>query len=79
MEDSREREKMKVINVEITPRRNEAVDRLIKRFTKKVKKEGILQTVRDRKYYEKPSVKKKKVAKERKKVLDKLKRQRDTI
>tara|TARA_R110000824_G_scaffold31089_14_gene101582 strand:+ start:3813 stop:4025 length:213 start_codon:yes stop_codon:yes gene_type:complete len=70
---------MKVINVEITPRRNEAVDRLIKRFTKKVKKEGILQTVRDRKYYEKPSVKKKKVAKERKKVLDKLKRQRDTI
>ena len=70
---------MKAINVEVTPRRNEAVERLIKRFTKKVKKEGILQAARERKYYEKPSDKKKRVAKQRKKVLDKLKRQRDTI
>tara|TARA_R100000808_G_C2152959_1_gene162773 strand:+ start:3817 stop:4035 length:219 start_codon:yes stop_codon:yes gene_type:complete len=69
----------KVINVEITPRGKESVERMLKRFTRKVKKEGILQTIRDKRYYEKPSVKKQRTRKQRKKVLDKLKRERDTI
>jgi|TARA_R110000824_G_scaffold197923_4_gene381672 small subunit ribosomal protein S21 len=69
----------KNINVEIVPRNNESVERLLKRFTRKIKKEGIIQEVRDRRYYEKPSAKKAKVAKQRKKILDKLKRERDTI
>jgi|TARA_R110000796_G_scaffold175738_1_gene292718 small subunit ribosomal protein S21 len=69
----------KNINVEIVPRNNESVERLLKRFTRKLKKEGIIQEVRDRRYYEKPSAKKAKVAKQRKKILDKLKRERDTI
>ena len=63
----------KNINVEIVPRNNESVERLLKRFTRKIKKEGIIQEVRDRRYYEKPSAKKAKVAKQRKKILDKLK------
>ena len=32
------------------------VDRMIRRFTKKVKKEGVLETVKEGRYYKKPSV-----------------------
>ena len=42
----------------------ESNERLIRRFLKKVKKERIVEEVRDRKHYEKPSVKKK-IKKER--------------
>ena len=45
------------INVEVEPRRNEAIERTLKRFTKKVKKEKILEEYRNRMYYEKPSSK----------------------
>jgi len=31
-------------------------DRMIRRFTKRVKKEGVLETVRDKRYHKKPSV-----------------------
>ena len=55
------------INVEVEPRRNETIERTLKRFSRKVKKEGILQHVRDRMRYEKPSVKKKRAQKQRKK------------
>jgi len=48
------------INVEIKPKHNEHPDRLIRRFTRKVKKEGILDEVRERRYYEKPSTRKRK-------------------
>jgi len=34
---------------------NNNVDRMIRRFTKKVKKEGIIEEVRNRKYYKKPT------------------------
>ena len=34
------RKKAKPVNVEVTPRKNESPERMIKRFTKKVKKEG---------------------------------------
>ena len=68
----------KPINVEPLSRKNEPVERMIKRFTKKVKKEKILEYYRDRMYHEKNSDKKRRYAKKRKAVLDKLKRQRDT-
>ena len=42
----------------------ESNERLIRRFLKKVKKERIVEEVRDRRHYEKPSVKKK-IKKER--------------
>ena len=67
------------VNVDVRVRDNESIERALKRFTRKVKKEGIIQKVRDRMRYEKPSVKKAKAAKQRKKVLDKLKKERDTI
>jgi len=67
----------KTVNVVITPRKNESPERMIRRFTKKVKKEGILEEVRDRKYYVKPSQKRRKKRLERKRVMRKLQQQRD--
>ena len=63
------------ILVEIRPRgKDEPIERMIKRFSKKVKKEKIIEKVRDRRHYEKPSVKRRKKAKKRKRVLEKLKK-----
>jgi ribosomal protein S21 len=39
----------------VSPRPNEDPDRMIKRFMKKVRSDGILQEVYQRKGYEKPS------------------------
>jgi len=44
------------VRAEVTPKRNENTERLIRRFIKKVKKAGIIEELRDRRYYEKPSV-----------------------
>ena len=49
----------RAVNVEVRARRGEHHERLIRRFRKKVKKEGFLDLVKDRKYYEKPSAKRK--------------------
>jgi len=40
------------------PRKNESPERLIKRFVKKCKKLGIIDEVKDRKQYTKPSTRK---------------------
>lgn len=42
-------------NLTVTPRRNESAERLVKRFNKKVKKLGIIDEAKDRRYYKKPS------------------------
>jgi ribosomal protein S21 len=48
------------INVSVTKKYNESSERLIRRFIKKVKKDRVLETYRERcSYYIKPSVKKK--------------------
>jgi len=66
------------INVEIKPRdKNENIERMIRRFTKKVKKERIIENFRDRMYYEKGSDKRKRLKARRKKVLDKLRFERE--
>lgn len=44
------------VNVKVVPRKDEPVERMIKRFMKKVKKERVIEQVKDRRYYEKPSV-----------------------
>ena len=45
------------INVEVKPKRNESPEAMIKRFIKRVKKEGVIDEWRNRcMYYEKPSV-----------------------
>ena len=58
-------------NLTVIPRRNEPIERVIKRFNKKVKKMGIIDEVKDRRYYKKPSevkrlAKKRAVAKRKK-------------
>jgi small subunit ribosomal protein S21 len=65
------------INVEIRPRdKNESLERMIKRFTKKVKNSKILDVYKERQRYEKPSDKKRKDKVRRKKLLEKLHNQR---
>ena len=70
--------KRKPVNAEVSARNNEPIERMLKRFVKKVKKESILEDFRNRLYYEKPSEKKRKLKKQRKAVLDKLKRKEET-
>jgi len=48
------------INVEVRIRQGDSVERAIKRFLKKCKKEKIIEDFLERKYYEKPSVKRNK-------------------
>ena len=43
--------------VEVTPRPGEDIERLVKRFTRKVRDEGILQELYERRSYRKPSEK----------------------
>ena len=66
------------INVETPAKREEPIERTIRRFSKKVKKEGVLERYRERMYYEKPSDQKRRMAKRRKAILQKLKRKQDT-
>jgi len=54
------------------------VDRMIRRFIKKAKREKIVEQVRDRSYYKKPSVakKEKRLRAQRQKMKDQQKRRR---
>ena len=68
----------KPVNVEVKPRdKNENLARMIRRFIKKVKKERIIEKFRDRMYYEKPADKRKRLKARRKKVLEKLRIERE--
>jgi len=68
----------RTINIEIKPRyRDEPFERVVRRFMKKVKKERIVENYRDRMYYEKPSVRRKRERARRKKVLEKLRLKRE--
>ena len=49
------RRRRKTANVSVNVNKNEHVDKAIIRFIRKCKKEGIVQQVRDRRYYKKPS------------------------
>ena len=42
-------------HVTVYARYKEPADRLIKRFSRKVKKEGIIEEIRERRFYKKPS------------------------
>lgn len=63
---------MSVVNVQVKARRNESTENLIKRFSRKVKRGGLLEEVKNRKYYEKPSVKRRREKVRRKRTLKKL-------
>jgi len=50
---------------EIEIRRDESFESALRRFKRKIEKEGILKELRDRKHYEKPSERKRKRLKRR--------------
>ena len=50
-------------NLIVRPRRNENIERAIKRFNKKVKKMGILDEYKEKQRYMKPSDKKRRMKK----------------
>jgi len=52
-----------IILSEVEVRKDEPFESALRRFKKKIEQEGILREIRDRKYYEKPSEKKRKRAK----------------
>jgi ribosomal protein S21 len=61
------------ILVEVKPRYDsEPIEKLIRRFSKKVKKERIIEDWIERKRYTKPSVSRRKERRRRQKVLEKL-------
>ena len=64
----------KVINVEVRIRKGETVDRLIRRFIKKTKKEKIIDEFTQHLYYEKPSDKKRR---EKKRIKALIKKERE--
>ena len=47
-------------NVKVVPKKGEPFEKMLKRFIKKVKKERVIEQVKERRYYEKPSVTKRK-------------------
>tara|TARA_Y100000310_G_scaffold118143_1_gene116929 strand:- start:842 stop:1057 length:216 start_codon:yes stop_codon:yes gene_type:complete len=49
----------KPVYAEVVARPNEPIERLIRRFNKRVKSSGIMQELRDRAYYKKPSERRK--------------------
>ncbi|RMD74730.1 MAG: 30S ribosomal protein S21 [Lentisphaerae bacterium] len=50
---------------EIRVRRDEPIEKALRRLKKKMDKEGILKDIRNRRYYEKPSEVKRRLAKKR--------------
>lgn len=48
------------MSIDVRKKRNEPGEKLIKRFNRKVDDSGILRELRDRRFFEKPSVKKRK-------------------
>ena len=51
------------VNTQVVARRRETTEELIKRFSRKVRKEKIMEEFRERMYYEKPSDKKRRLRK----------------
>tara|TARA_Y100000296_G_scaffold87423_2_gene133632 strand:+ start:3158 stop:3370 length:213 start_codon:yes stop_codon:yes gene_type:complete len=66
----------KTVNVSITPRRRDTPEKMIRRFTRKVKKLGVLEEVRKRRYYRKPSEIRREKAIRRKREIAKLERKK---
>lgn len=63
--------------LQVKVRRGESGERLIKRFLKKIKKDGIMKELSERRFYKKPSELRQEKEKKKKEVLRKLKIERD--
>jgi small subunit ribosomal protein S21 len=64
-------------NLQVKARRNESAESLIKRFSRKIKNSGIIKEVLERRYYEKPSIKRRKEKAKRERVLNKLRQEQN--
>ena len=63
----------------VTVRKNESPEKAMKRFKRKVEREGIMRDIKKKRYYRKPSVRKKekkKAAEKRRRKLERRRRQR---
>ena len=65
------------VNVEVVRKENESIERMLKRFMKKVKKEGIMEELRERSYYTKPSETKRHAKKRRKRIAQDIQRKNE--
>ena len=65
------------VNVEVKRRENESIERMLKRFMKKVKKEGVMEELRERAYYKKPSDVKRLKKKRRKRIAQDIQRKNE--
>ena len=61
----------KNVNVKVDRKEGENIEKLIRRFAKRVKKEGILEEYREKMYYEKPSDKKRRIKTAQKRIAQK--------
>ncbi len=60
-------------NIKVTPRRKESQERMIKRFIKKCKKQGIIDEIKDRRYFKSNSEKRNEVKRKRRRAIAKAK------
>ena len=58
----KELKKLKHISLHIEAKKNETVDSMLRRFKKNVKLSGLMKEIKDRSFYEKPSVTKRRKA-----------------
>ncbi len=63
----------KASNIVVTPRRKESQERMIKRFIKKCKKQGIIDEIKDRRYFKSNSEKRNEVKRKRRRAIAKAK------
>ena len=66
-------------NVEVVARGNMPGEVLIKKFNRAVKKSGIIQEVRERRYYQKPSDVRRKERIRRKKLIKKANQEKNKV
>ena len=65
------------VNAEVVRKENESIERMLKRFVKKVKKEGIMEELRERSHYVKPSERKRRKKERRKKIAQDIQRKNE--
>jgi ribosomal protein S21 len=63
----------KASNIKVTPRRNESSEKMIRRFIKKCKKEGIVDEVKDRRFFKSNSEKRNERNRKRRRAIAKAK------
>lgn len=61
----------------VKPEKGENIEKAIRKFLKKSKKLRVVENYRERRYYTKPSVKRREEKRRRAKVLDKLRKEQE--